>query len=160
MPADVIHNRQLSTESTPGYLNGHRTGRKATAMTLTATTRQLAEQARHGEPSSPAVMAALQLAADAWLTPQRAGADELSWGLFGTTVLEVSADLFPDPPPLAATFHPGLLADEANTTAAVTALVEAVAESLERASRVPGEPRAWQYAAAAVELRKAVQDLP
>jgi hypothetical protein len=130
---------------------------RLTDMTLTATTEALAAQVRNADPTSEPVLAALQLSAHAWLAHERPAADELRWGLFGTTVLEVAAMLFPGPPPIRATFDSGQLGD--GTLAAVRVLTEAVADTLETASQRPNEGRAWQYAEAAAELRKAVEDL-
>jgi len=128
-------------------------------MTITEHITDLATRVRQAGADSPLVYVALRVAAQAWLQVDRAGADELRWGVAGTAVQDATDLLFPQPPATAVTIDAELLADEQECRVAIRQLLLQVAAVLHDGAQGGGNPRAWQYASAALTLRRAADDL-
>jgi hypothetical protein len=104
------------------------------------------------DPEQPIVRAALDHAVKAWLSLTGTDAEIARWGLFATAVQAVTAAIYGGPA--------ALIVDDAGggDAHAIAALVHAAADVFARAARLP-LPRAWEYAAAAAQLRDAADYL-
>jgi hypothetical protein len=116
-------------------------------------TTHLAELVRaQPDPEQPIVRAALDHAVKSWLSLTGTDAEIARWGLFATAVQAATAAIYRGPATL--------IVDEAGAVDrhAVAALVHAAADVFAGAARHP-HPRAWEYAAAAAQLRDAADYL-
>lgn len=126
-------------------------------MDYLTTALELAERVPALDAHDPMIRAALDLAARPWLDGIHSGAEALAWGEFAVGVQTVADRLWPGP--VALRVHAHTPAAGAALNHAAAGLAHAIADRFAQAAGDPLADDPWTLAAAAAELRAAVEAL-